>query len=184
MKRIIIFVLLIFRGIMQMDAQNVNLINIFDYGWNYSSDKYFFDERNCKIDTNYNEIFISLWTSLEREHKIGVSSSGAIGFPPVYLKFEGDNVFKIVCASSEKFGVYKFDSTNRILYLKLDDNDYVFSIEYYKYIAKKKYDFDWGNILELYKCINVKWDTPYDEIMKTEKILYQRFGRTEFSMKN
>ena len=155
--------------------------NIFDVvGWgDYSSNKNFFDKNRCKINSNYDEIFISLWSSLEREYKIGVSSSGQLGFSPIYLSFAGTDTFKITLGGlqnpiPEKIGIYQFDNFNKLLYLRVDDTDYVFDIVYYNY--KKRYEYDWTNILELYLYEGAKWDTPLVEIEKKGKRLYQRFG--------
>ena len=156
--------------------------NIFDQvGWgDYCSKKSFFDKDRCKINTNYDEIFISLWSSLERKYKIDVSSSGLLGFLPIYLNFADTDTFKITLGGvqnpiTEKIGIYKFDNFNKLLYLRVDNTDYVFGIVYYNY--KKTNDYDWENILELYLYEGAKWDTPLVEIEKKGKRLYQRFGK-------
>jgi hypothetical protein len=176
MKSLCFVLLFIFGGIIQMDGQNNVLLNLFDGPvLDYGHDKTFFDKNRCEINNNYDNIFVTHWESLERMYVIVVSSSGQLGFPPIYLDFEQNKTFKVTNRSHNIIGKYKFDAINELLYLKIDDNDYVFSIEYYKYNGKGLKYNNYKNILELYLHINATWDTLPNEIVKMEKIFYQRF---------
>ena len=166
-------------------GQDFDQSSVFEYFMkqNFQYPKDFFDIEKCEIEDNYNTIFNRNWSSLHDEFGKRMSSSGI--FTWKYLYFENDNIFKIINGVHDPFrkennkeiihtGIYKFDNVNKLLYMKYSTGtELVCEIKYYKYNGKS-WD-NWEYVLELFLYRNAKLDTPFDEIIKLEKIFYERY---------
>jgi hypothetical protein len=139
-----------------------------------------FDETKFEINTDSNELFDCIWNNLDSYYR-GIFSSSGI-YTIHYIKFENDNKFKFTEEYYPKRtnniieweGIYKFDELNKLLFLRINNVDYVFEVMLYNY---KEKGVNEQKILELYLYKDAKWNTPNTHIMMMDKRLSKVFYR-------
>ncbi|MDR3258076.1 MAG: hypothetical protein LBT51_00490 [Fusobacteriaceae bacterium] len=132
----------------------------------------FFDKNKYSVQNKYT-IISNEWLSLKHESRILISSSGF--FFTIHFIFKENNEMQIIIGHTRLRGQniyngqYKINKKNNILFIRIQNMDFVYHIEYLISTDKEN---RWKNAIQLYYYNGANWDMSIEEILTKEKKYY------------